>query len=55
VVKHLFVSCPVVATPVTASVKPLEQNAHRAVIELLQTGIIAVYSIVVVISTEFGV
>jgi hypothetical protein len=55
VVKHLFESYPVVATPVTAPVKPLEQDAHRAAIELLQTDKIAVYSIVVVISTEFGV
>ena len=55
VVKHLFVSCPVIAAPMTTPVKPLEQDAYHAVIELLQAGKIAVYSIVVVISSEFGV
>lgn len=46
---------PVVAEPLAPPIQPLQEDAYRAVEELLETPAVSVHSVVLVIPPEFAV
>ena len=48
-------SYPVVASPLTPAIEPLEQDSQPSMEELRQALIVSHNSIIVVVSTQFGV
>ena len=49
------VAGPVVTLALTASIQPLQMQPLHQMIELLQAFVVAAHSVVVVITTEFGI